>query len=468
MTNTWQPPPVYEGWYFWGGWHNAAWSVGYFLPGNAPVHRLITLSAGGQDLPYHIFIRYGWCANATRCNPADLCSPDARASYASQSRDFSFTANPGQDYFIVLFSSSQYCHIPSLRVIVSTSSTLLPPLPPPTPPSPPSPPPPPFPPPSPPTPPSPPPSPPSPPLPPFPPPSPPTPPSPPPFPPSPPLPPSTPPAPPAPPVPPGESYNLLASSHTVGHILMYSLLELTAGCCPAPGAADLGTCANPVLLTDLPLNGQLTFTPGPRNCSDMTRSMNLYWGSPWDVGYLLPGTNTWHRQFTVDTCLPDVPGSAVGYPLSLAVTALASTLGLCHLTSTGALGYMDVVTSANGCGGRLTFTAGVGQAYLITVSGFTPGFPCTQPAHRHGELRNHSVMLRDCMTKPPRVYIFWGGWHNATWSVGYFLPGDAPVHRLVSLTAGGQNLPQFTFIRYGWCANAGRCNPVNLCSPDAK
>ncbi|GFH06672.1 hypothetical protein HaLaN_01341 [Haematococcus lacustris] len=107
----------------------------------------------------------------------------------------------------------------------------------------------------------------------------------------------------------------------------------------------------------------------------MTRSMNLYWGSPWDVGYLLPGNPTWLRRFTVDTCLLGVPGSAVGYPLSLAVTALASTSGLCRLASAGALGYMDVVTSANGCGGSLNFTARVGQAYLITVSGFTPGFP---------------------------------------------------------------------------------------------
>ncbi|GFH26301.1 hypothetical protein HaLaN_24429, partial [Haematococcus lacustris] len=106
----------------------------------------------------------------------------------------------------------------------------------------------------------------------------------------------------------------------------------------------------------------------------MTRSMNLYWGSPWDVGYLLPGNPTWHRQFTIDTCLLGVPGSAVGYPLSLAVTTLASTSGLCRLASTGSLGYMDVVTSANGCSGRLNFTARVGQAYLITVSSFAPGF----------------------------------------------------------------------------------------------
>ncbi|GFH22604.1 hypothetical protein HaLaN_20094, partial [Haematococcus lacustris] len=41
-----------------------------------------------------------------------------------------FIANPGQDYFIVLFGSSYYCHIPSLRVNVSTFSIPLPPSPP--------------------------------------------------------------------------------------------------------------------------------------------------------------------------------------------------------------------------------------------------------------------------------------------------------------------------------------------------
>ncbi|GFH22607.1 hypothetical protein HaLaN_20097, partial [Haematococcus lacustris] len=113
MANTWQPPHVYN---FWGGWHYAAWSVGYFLPGDAPVPRLVTLTAGGPNLPYYTFIRYGWCANAGRCNPADLCSPDARVYNTGiyslqnpwQSSALSFIAMPGQDYFIVLFSSSQY------------------------------------------------------------------------------------------------------------------------------------------------------------------------------------------------------------------------------------------------------------------------------------------------------------------------------------------------------------------------
>ncbi|KAJ9527130.1 hypothetical protein QJQ45_025180, partial [Haematococcus lacustris] len=355
MTNNWQPPPVSEWW--WGS-HNAVWSVGYFLPGDAPVPRLVTFSAGGRDLPYDTFIRYGWCANAGRCNPADLCSADARvydsdnhSRYASQSHGFIFVANPGQDYFIVLFSTSHYV------------------------------------------------------------------------------------------------------------------------------SRYLGTCANPVLLADLPLNGQLTFTPGPRSCSDMTRSMNLYWGSPWDAGYLLPGNPTWHRQLTVDTCLLGVPGSAVGYPLSLAVTALASTSGLCRLASAGALGYMDVVTSADGCGGRLNFTARVGQAYLITVSGFTPGFvtrgSCSNPVIISNLPSNGVLNIpfeeRSCqdMTntwQPPPAYEWWWGSHYAVWSVGYFLPGDAPVPRLVTLSAGGQDLPYYTFIRYGWCANAGRCNPADLCS----
>ncbi|KAJ9533534.1 hypothetical protein QJQ45_026573, partial [Haematococcus lacustris] len=257
MTDTWQPPAVYDN--VWYGFRYAVWSVGYFLPGDAPVHRLITLSAGGPGLSFNTFIRYGWCANAGRCNLADLCPRDVwgyyeyfndyQARYASS--QLSFTANPGQDYFIVLFSHLQY--------------------------------------------------------------------------------------------------------------------------------VNLGSCANPFPLTDLPLNGQLTLTPGPRSCSDMTRSMNLYWGSSWDVGYLLPGDPTWHRQFTVDTCLPGVPGNAVGFPMSLAVTALASTSGLCRLASTGLLGYLGVVTSANGCGGSLNFAARVGQAYLITVSAFTPGFVMRDP-----------------------------------------------------------------------------------------
>ncbi|GFH26302.1 hypothetical protein HaLaN_24430, partial [Haematococcus lacustris] len=97
MTNTWQPPPVYDQWWY----AYDVWSVGYFLPGDAPVPRLVTLSAGGQYLPYYTFIRYGWCANAGRCNPADLCSLYDR------------------------------CSIPSLRVTVST--TAIPPPPPPFP-----------------------------------------------------------------------------------------------------------------------------------------------------------------------------------------------------------------------------------------------------------------------------------------------------------------------------------------------
>ncbi|GFH25134.1 hypothetical protein HaLaN_23048 [Haematococcus lacustris] len=58
----------------------------------------------------------------------------------------------------------------------------------------------------------------------------------------------------------------------------------------------------------------------------------MFWGLPWDAGYLLPANSSAYRLLTIDTCLPGVAGSVVGYPVHLTVTALASTsvLGRCN------------------------------------------------------------------------------------------------------------------------------------------
>ncbi|KAL6759646.1 hypothetical protein V8C86DRAFT_2569553, partial [Haematococcus lacustris] len=100
---------------------------------------------------------------------------------------------------------------------------------------------------------------------------------------------------------------------------------------PSGSEAPLGSCSNPVLLSDLPPNGQVTLTPGEANCTHMQRSWNMFWGVPWDAGYLLPASFSAYRLLTIDTCLPGVAGSVVGYPVHLTVTALASTSGLCAL-----------------------------------------------------------------------------------------------------------------------------------------
>ncbi|GFH22935.1 hypothetical protein HaLaN_20473 [Haematococcus lacustris] len=98
----------------------------------------------------------------------------------------------------------------------------------------------------------------------------------------------------------------------------------------------------------------------------------MFWGVPWDAGYLLPANSSAYRLLTIDTCLPGVAGSVVGYPVHLTVTALASTSGLCALAAGGE--FANGTFTQTGCGGSLSFTAQVGQAYLIVVSGTTSGY----------------------------------------------------------------------------------------------
>ncbi|KAJ9520970.1 hypothetical protein QJQ45_022719, partial [Haematococcus lacustris] len=157
------------------------------------------------------------------------------------------------------------------------------------------------------------------------------------------------------------------------------VLQATLPPTPPPSSgpeAPLGSCSNPVILSDLPPTGQITLMPGEANCTHMQSSWNMFWGVPWDAGYLLPANSSAYRFLTIDTCLPGVAGSVVGYPVHLTVTALASTSGFVHSCcgEGGALGFVNGTFTQSGCGGSLSFTAQVGQAYLIVVSGTTSGY----------------------------------------------------------------------------------------------
>ncbi|GFH21387.1 hypothetical protein HaLaN_18683 [Haematococcus lacustris] len=177
--------------------------------------------------------------------------------------------------------------------------------------------------------------------------------------------------------------------------------------------APLGSCSNPVLLSDLPPSGQVTLTTGEANCTHMQRSWNMFWGVPWDAGYLLPANFSAHRLLTIDTCLPGVAGSVVGYPVHLTVTALASTSSLCALAAAGALRFANGTFTQSGCGGSLSFTARVGQAYLIVVSGTTSGYVSGDGAYQkhlvlcHGlrcatrQFAARGTLLTPCKTFPP-------------------------------------------------------------------
>ncbi|KAL6759645.1 hypothetical protein V8C86DRAFT_3197313, partial [Haematococcus lacustris] len=204
------------------------------------------------------------------------------------------------------------------------------------------------------------------------------------------------------------------------------VLQATLPPTPPPSSgpeAPLGSCSNPVLLTDLPPTGQVTLMPGEANCTLMQRSWNMFWGLPWDAGYLLPANSSAYRLLTIDTCLPGVAGS-VG----------------------GALGFVNETFTQTGCGGSLSFTAEVGQAYLIVVSGTTSGYVmlgrCNNPIVLANLPSNGAVVINTPGGRASGVVLqpspstcgqrsSWYQWPSSDFT--YLLLGDAAAPRRLTL-----------------------------------
>ncbi|KAL6762771.1 hypothetical protein V8C86DRAFT_3130505, partial [Haematococcus lacustris] len=287
------------------------------------------------------------------------------------------------------------------------------------------------------------------------------------------------------------------------------VLQATLPPTPPPSSgpeAPLGSCSNPVILSDLPPTGQITLMPGEANCTLMQRSWNMFWGVPWDVGYLLPANFSAHRRLTIDTCLPGVAGSVVGYPVHLTVTALASTSGLCTLAAAGALRFFNGTFTQPACGGSLSFTGRVGWAYLIVVSGTTSGYcgipslsvtitstavpPPSPPPSRPPPPSsltlgrcNNPIMLTNLPSNGAVVINTPGGracedmtttWHfnlrflRPLWDTGFMLRGDAPVTRNITVDLCNlPNNPRWWTLDLGHC-NTASCASANLCTEQDK